>query len=471
VLLVDEVGPMELLSERFVRSVERVIGSVRASAFTVHYKASNGAMTKVTPVPFAPTRISVKDFGPIREADVHLGKATVLMGPNNTGKTYFTLLMPVLEQLAREWRFAQDIISPPKYTLEDFIQYHLAKAFDDVACRLYSVDRPEELIRRGSEKAELRFELRPEVENSNTLELEIQIKKTGAINPRFHGFRELFEANIVPEIKPVVYIPAERAGLMRTFRQLLRFYVATSYLGAPRHERKIIQLISDRIRLPGVSRLFFDTLLDMEKFTQKEREKAYVAPALKLLEEEVLGGRLEMGRDFSVTFYEAGVEKPIDLINTSAMVSELSALYLLSGTLKKDWWLVVEEPGAHVHPKGQATIARYFAKLARLGVNVMATTHSDVIILKLAQMVGLASLSSEERERLGYRGDEYLTKEELALYSFEPTGDGSIARKIEVSETGEVSELPTYSNVVEEMYGEAVRLLELHGKIPKVSEG
>jgi len=45
-----------------------------------------------------------------------------------------------------------------------------------------------------------------------------------------------------------------------------------------------------------------------------------------------------------------------------------------------------------------------------------------------------------------------------------------VARKIDVSETGEVSELPTYSNVLEEMYGEAVRLLELHGKIPKVGE-
>jgi predicted ATPase len=151
------------------------------------------------------------------------------------------------------------------------------------------------------------------------------------------------------------------------------------------------------------------------------------------------------------------------------MVSELSAIYILSGTLKEGWWMVVEEPEAHVHPEGQATIARFFAKLARLGVNVMATTHSDLIALKLAQMVGLAGLSPEERERLGYRGDEYLTKEELALYSFEPE-DGSVARKIEVSETGEVSELPTYSNVLEEMYGEALRLLELHGKIPKVGE-
>jgi predicted ATPase len=115
-------------------------------------------------------------------------------------------------------------------------------------------------------------------------------------------------------------------------------------------------------------------------------------------------------------------------------------------------------------------LARFMAKLARLGVNVMATTHSDIIALKLAQTVGLTGLSPEERERLGYSGDEYLTKEELAIYSFEPE-DGSVARKVDVSDTGEVSELPTYSNVVEEMYGEAVRLLELHGKIPKVSEG
>jgi hypothetical protein len=257
---------------------------------------------------------------------------------------------------------------------------------------------------------------------------------------------------------------------MRTFRQLLRLYVATNWLGAPPHEKKLIQLMSRKIRLSGVGRLFLDRLLDVEKFTIKEREKAHVAPALDLLEEEVLGGRLEMDRDFSVTYHEIGAEKPIDLINASAMVSELSAIYILSGTLKEGWWLIMEGPEAHVHPKGQMGLARFMAKLARLGVNVMVTTHSDIIALKLAQMVGLTGLSPEERERLGYTKDEYLMKEELALYSFEPTEDGSIARKVEVSETGEVSELPTYSNVLEEMYGEAVRLLELHGKIPKVGE-
>jgi predicted ATPase len=230
-------------------------------------------------------------------------------------------------------------------------------------------------------------------------------------------------------------------------------------------------MMSERFRLPGVVGALLDQILDTEKFTLEERKRVFVAPALDLLEEEVLRGRLEMGEDLSVMYYEARAEKPIDLINASSMVSEVSAIYLLSGKLRKGSWLIIEEPEAHVHPRGQMGLARFMAALARLGVNVIATTHSDLIALKLAQMVGLAGLSPQDRRKLGYREDEYLKKEELALYFMEPTEEGSVARKVEVSETGEVSELPTYSKVVEEMYGEAVKLLELHGKIPKISEG
>jgi hypothetical protein len=47
----------------------------------------------------------------------------------------------------------------------------------------------------------------------------------------------------------------------------------------------------------------------------------------------------------------------------------------------------------------------------------------------------------------------------------EQTEEGSVARKVEVSETGEAPALPTYSEAVEEMYGEAIKLLELHGRL------
>jgi len=116
--------------------------------------------------------------------------------------------------------------------------------------------------------------------------LEIQIGKSGVVNSKLYGFDELFETNKAPAIEPVVYIPAERAGMMRAFKQILRLYVATNWLSAPPHERRAIQLMSERVRLPGVSRLFLNQLLDTERSTQKEREEAYVAPALDLLERE-----------------------------------------------------------------------------------------------------------------------------------------------------------------------------------------
>jgi predicted ATPase len=418
---------------------------------------------ELTAVPFAPTKIFVKDFGPIKEADIDLRRVTILMGPNNTGKTYTVVLMPLLEQLVRWWSIAS------------FLRGELfTEVLVDTLLRLYSVDGPEDLVRRGSDKAELRFVLKPRGEQfGDILELEIEIAKSGDVTSRFHGFRELLETKKVPEISPLIYIPAERAGIMRIYKQLLRLHIETSWHMVPPHlKRKFAQLMmSERIRLPGVVGVFLDQILNMDKFTLEERKKAFVAPALDLLEEEVLRGKLKMGEDLSVSYHETGAEKPIDLINASAITSEISAIYLLSGKLREGGWLILEEPEAHVHPRGQMGLARFMAALARLGVNVIATTHSDLIALKLAQMVGLAGLSPQDRVKLGYREDEYLTKEELALYFMEPTEEGSVARKIEVSETGEVSELPTYSKVVEEMYGEAVKLLELHGKIPKISEG
>jgi hypothetical protein len=428
---------------------------------------------RLTPVPFAPTKIFVKDFGPIREADIDLRRVTILMGPNNTGKTYTAALMLVLEQLVTRWNVAPDLLGLLPLTLEDFIRY-LYGVLDDILLQLYSVNRPEDLVRRGSDKAELRFVLRPKEEQfDDILEIEIQVDKSGVVTSRFHGFRELLETKkAAPIIAPLIYIPAERAGIMRTYKQLLRLHMETSWHMVPPHlKRKFAQLMmSERIRLPGVVGVLLDQILNTEKFTLEERKKAVVAPALDLLEEEVLRGRLEMGEDLSVSYHETGAEKPIDLINASAITSEISAIYLLSGKLREGGWLIIEEPEAHVHPRGQMGLARFMAALARLGVNVIATTHSDLIALKLAQMVGLAGLSPQDRRKLGYRENEYLTKEELALYFMEPTEEGSVARKIEVSETGEVSDLPTYSKVVEEMYGEAVKLLELHGKIPKISE-
>lgn len=42
--------------------------------------------------------IAVKDFGPIAQAEIDLKPLTVLIGPNNTGKSYLALAIHSLSQ-------------------------------------------------------------------------------------------------------------------------------------------------------------------------------------------------------------------------------------------------------------------------------------------------------------------------------------------------------------------------------------
>jgi predicted ATPase len=410
-----------------------------------------------------PTRIYVKDFGPVAEADIELKPLTVLMGPNNTGKTYISTLL----------LFAYKIIDllHSKYILyelfgDETIVLNLVKPdLEESFARLYSVSNLGELVKRDADSGVVNIQFKQlKYAGDSHFDVKIVVTKDGniQINLVMPSFKNL--------MGEVVYIPAERAGMMRTYKQLLRLYLESMRL-PPSLETRAKKVMGEeyvsRIRLPGVVGILLDEILKVDEFTSKERDASKFKNALELLEDQTLQGVIELGEDLAVTYTEKSSGQSFDLINTSSMVSEVSAIYILTKLLRPNSWFVIEEPEAHVHPKGQMGIARFLAALARSGVNVFITTHSDLIALKLANMVGLAKLKEDDRVSLGYKPDEYLEREKLALYFMDP--EDLTAKRIEVSETGEVEELPTYSKVVEEMYGEAVKLLKLHGKIPTLS--
>jgi predicted ATPase len=416
-----------------------------------------------------PTRIYVKDFGPVAEADIELKPLTVLMGPNNIGKTYISTLLLIADNIIDFLNFYPILpeFIRDKPNVLDFVKQNLEESF----ARLYSVNNLGELVKIGAEEAEISIQFEQQLKDGNVTYFDVKITTTKEGNIQIKSLMPAF----VPIMRGVVYVPAERAGMMRTYKQLLRLYLESfrRLPLPPSLEKRAKKIMGEesisRIRLPGVISILLDEILSIDKFTIKERAESKYRKALKLLEDETLQGVIEFGEGLAVTYTEKRSGQSFDLINTSSMVSEVSAIYILTKLLRPNSWFVIEEPEAHVHPKGQMGIARFLAALARSGVNVFITTHSDLIALKLANMVGLAKIKEDDRVKLGYGPDEYLEREKLALYFMEPGDEGSTAKRIEVSETGEVEELPTYSKVVEEMYGEAVKLLKLHGKIPTLS--
>ena len=55
-------------------------------------------------------RFIVKNFGPIKHADVTLGDFTVFIGPGGTGKSYLAYLIWMLQRMEPDWEILADKI-------------------------------------------------------------------------------------------------------------------------------------------------------------------------------------------------------------------------------------------------------------------------------------------------------------------------------------------------------------------------
>ena len=62
-------------------------------------------------------RFIVKNFGPVKYADITLGDFTVFIGPGGTGKSYLAYLIWMLQRMEPDW----DILADKIYSLHEFI--------------------------------------------------------------------------------------------------------------------------------------------------------------------------------------------------------------------------------------------------------------------------------------------------------------------------------------------------------------
>ena len=70
-------------------------------------------------------------------------------------------------------------------------------------------------------------------------------------------------------------------------------------------------------------------------------------------------------------------------------------IFVAALTLKQDGLLIVENPEAHLHPRGQAMMGKFLSRVAASGVQVIVETHSDHLLngIRVAAKNGLVDPS------------------------------------------------------------------------------
>lgn len=449
--------------------------------------------------------LSVKNFGPIREGSVKLRPLTILIGPNNAGKSYLATLAyafwnafdrpAVFDRSIFWWRMGRERLAGSEQRnifddasifrtfgqlpegdrkqLEKFVSRlvrRMADALAEELQRCFGTDLMD-LTRAGAAEplslvieqdhppvnlefvaADHRLRLRAKAWDFSSLPIGGQPgSDQGEVAPipflQYALVRGLF-----PFISSTAYyLPAARSGILQGHKALASSLLSRLPLvGVERF---------DIPQLSGVAADFIGNLLQLVP----RRPSRHISSAVDFLETQVCKGSLETTAaqpklDYPEIYYRQQGPGKLPLHRTSSMVSEVAPIIVfLKYLINKNDFLILEEPEAHLHPDNQRLMARAVARLVRDGVRVLVTTHSDYFVQQVSNLVRMKE-TPELRKRLGYAEEESLAVEDLGAYLFcMDTAEGSVIEELRITAEEGIPE-EEFIRIAEEIYDETTSL-------------
>jgi ABC-type multidrug transport system ATPase subunit len=109
--------------------------------------------------------------------------------------------------------------------------------------------------------------------------------------------------------------------------------------------------------------------------------------------------------------------------------------------------IIIDEPELNLHPNNQILIARFLGRLVNEGFKVIASTHSDYIIMELNNLIMLTKPNPQVADlmtKYGYAENQRIKPKQVGAYVFQQNLQHS--QNIQVTETG--LEIETIDEVV-----------------------
>lgn len=403
--------------------------------------------------------VHVTGFGKIEKADIQVAPLTLFIGDNNSGKSYMmTLIYGLLQvqfyfdkyEFPREsaaYRSCCEIMRRMLKTDEEQGKdYYLAgeemKAFQALLNEMLNTNKEKfltELFNRRMEMGELRLEFPEDAGYNFWVEEDFDTSEqkqhrylnsrddTGRLMSGYvmgqesfdkengydfflsyvmqHMIRKGFRKNGRAD---VIYFPTARTGFLLTYKALIESAMQDKFNLQKKEKNLLTKPNSDFLtRLSSMSAI--------------DDECAY-QDIVRFIEEQVISGHISVSElpTHDILYTPEGEENAIPMFVTSAVVTEMAPL-LLFLQHENIGTLLMEEPEISLHPELQWAIARVLIRLINEGVPVFVTTHSDIILQHINNMLRLQNRKNTDSflNKMGYERQDLISREEVAVYQFD----------------------------------------------------
>lgn len=386
-------------------------------------------------------KITFSNLGTIKKTTLDLRPLTIIIGPNNTNKTYIAYsIYGIWQNLKNVYiNFLDEIESfyegndtysliidrnftsnLKKYSVDfiEFFRKNLEVFFQDSSKKLFNKTIFEIDFTHEEVKGKIRkyFDFNNILETNNLTisqqdnPLKIIFNASKFWENKLNSSNDEDEIEIIYEVLENVVslifpqpflLPAERNAFVITYKIL-----AVKRLKHLRQiQREINSLWKGRqldlvreqgeIRYPQPIEEFLDFLSDVEfekdinRFS-KEKTKYYeianyIEKSIQKNNKTNLKTTKFGGKEIKINV-KKGLD--IDLYNASSSIKQLAPLLLyLRYRARENDLLIIDEPEMNLHPESQAKLLEVLGMLVNAGVNVLLTTHSPYFMSHLNNLV------------------------------------------------------------------------------------
>ncbi|KAB2906895.1 MAG: AAA family ATPase [Ignavibacteriaceae bacterium] len=422
-------------------------------------------------------KLTIKNLGKISESSFELNDLTVLVGDNNSGKTYITYTTyGVIKYLSHYLKFGnlKKIVDELKVKGQVKLEHFDLKNLMDKSTVRIPPNNIKKLFRNIFNDKESIFEnatfeleylfpetlkdsrfefrlgknttLEGEIKN-NILNLTLTLTSKVDLENTTLTFllSDLLKSIFIPQILPNPFIvTAERLGISLFYKELdeRRNFMIEGLQKLQHNEDDLHPL--DLIT--GMSAYYATPIRDHIAFTrnidnfQKNRTKIDLTKTFEILK-QILGAEFKKETKKDIRFYtkKKKINKfdiPLYLASSSARCL-VDIYFFLRCIAKPGDLLIVDEPESHLTLRNQRFMAKLFASLVNSGIKVFITTHSDFLVKELNNLIMLNNEFEGKENFLKefkniYDKNDFLSPNKISIYQAK---NGKL-EKMEVTEKG-----------------------------------
>ena len=253
-------------------------------------------------------------------------------------------------------------------------------------------------------------------------------------------------------IRDACYLPASRTGFLLNYQALVKASLADTYDG-------------DNMPVGKLTRPYSDFLKNLSSISTDHLSIRY-ASVIQYIEDQMTYGTVKASSETpqaTILYHPKETDINLPMYLSSGVITEMAPLVLM--LLHQSFEILfMEEPEISLHPQLQQKMAQVLIRLSNEGLPLFITTHSDVILQQINNMIKLRNTSKSVRPKLmkqyGYEENDLLDEKKVSVYQFDVDKESGKTRVKKLTCGPYGFEVPTFNAALEELMKQTYDLEE-----------